>query len=73
MPRRTREPFREVFATPRHSIATPRQTCTPRRNRPSYKLVRLGVVGQAIIPVLLFLRLILESVTLLFGLPIEDI
>ena len=39
--------------------------------------LHLGVIvlrlGQAIIQVLFFLRLILESVTLLFELPIEDI
>ena len=43
----------------------------PRRRNP-----RLGeplCLGQAIVRVLFFLRLILESVTLLFGLPMEDI
>ena len=44
---------------------------------PSEKfLLRLGVtllrIGKAIVPVLLFLWLILESVTLLFGLSMED-
>ena len=38
--------------------------------------LRLGVallrLGQATIPVLFFLRLILESVTVLFGLTMED-
>ena len=41
------------------------------------KPLRLGVallcLGQATVPVLFFLWLILESVTLLFGLPMEDI
>ena len=45
----------------------------PRQGEP----LRLGVVllhlGKVIVPVLFFLRLILESVTLLFGLPMEDI
>ena len=39
--------------------------------------LRLGItllrLGQATVPVLFFLRLIPESVTLLFGLPMEDI
>ena len=33
MPRRTRDPFREVSSTPRHNTATPRRTSTtPRRS-----------------------------------------
>ena len=45
---------------------------------PDHILLRLGVapvhlgLDQATVPVLLFLRLILESVTILFGLSMED-
>ena len=57
----------------------------PRRRNPSLgeplrlcvALLRLCVallrLGQATIPILFFLRFILEFVTLLFALPIEDI
>ena len=43
---------------------------------PRLRNPRLGEplrLGQAIVPVLLFLRLILEFITLLFGFPMEDI
>ena len=64
-PRRTRDPFREVSSMPRHNTAIPRRTSTPRRST----VLRLG---QATFLVLFFLRLILESVTFLFGLAMGD-
>ena len=67
MPRRTRDPTREVSATPRHSISKPRRTTTPRHSiatpRPSY---------SSSFFFFLFLMLIVKSVTLLFGLSMED-
>ena len=54
-------------------FSDPPRRRNPRLGEPLRLCVALLCLGQATIPVLFFLRFILESITLLFGLPMEDI